>query len=61
MLAETTEGTGDSSNSSGIVLMAVSGNLDPVAAVASQLNGPCIVRHREPTHRDLRDQSQQCR
>ena len=38
-LAEATEGTGDSSNSSGTVLMAVSGKIDPVAALAPQPNG----------------------
>ena len=39
ILAEATEDTGDSSNSSGTVLMAVSGKIDPVAAVTSQPNG----------------------
>ena len=39
ILAEATEGTGDSNNASGRVLMAVSGKIDPVAAVTSQPNG----------------------
>ena len=38
-LAEATGATGGSSNSSGTVLMAVSGKIDPVAALAPQPNG----------------------
>ena len=57
ILAEATEGTGDSSNSPGRVLMAVSGKIDHVAAVTSQPDGQIHCFGTESGLRDLQDQS----